>query len=116
MPPRGVDAVGHRQLPSAGKWCAAAASTSRIAKAPSSVRRSLRRGSSACARAAACLPPARHGGLQIPQLPYLGGAGPDPKQIKLDQATSRLFLPKLGWMRYRSSRKVLGEVRNVTVS
>lgn len=41
---------------------------------------------------------------------------PDPKQIKLDQATSRLFLPKLGWMRYRNSRKVLGEVRNVTVS
>src|SRR5690606_734734 len=41
---------------------------------------------------------------------------PDPKQIKLDQATSRLFLPKLGWMRYRSSRRVLGEVRNVTVS
>ena len=41
---------------------------------------------------------------------------PDPKQIKLDQANSRLFLPKLGWIRYRNSRKVLGEVRNVTVS
>ncbi len=25
---------------------------------------------------------------------------PDPKQIKLDQANSRLFLPKLGWLRY----------------
>jgi putative transposase len=41
---------------------------------------------------------------------------PDPKQIKLDQPNSRLFLPKLGWLRYRNSRKVLGEVRNVTVS
>ncbi|MCO8162804.1 helix-turn-helix domain-containing protein, partial [Pseudomonas sp. 21LCFQ010] len=28
---------------------------------------------------------------------------PDPKQIKLDQTNSRLFLPKLGWLRYRNS-------------
>ncbi|MBV8667281.1 MAG: transposase [Burkholderiaceae bacterium] len=41
---------------------------------------------------------------------------PDQKQIKLDQPNSRLFLPKLGWLRYRNSREVLGEVRNVTVS
>ena len=41
---------------------------------------------------------------------------PDPKQIKHDQANSRLFLPKLGWLRYRNSREVLGELRNVTVS
>ena len=41
---------------------------------------------------------------------------PDPKQIKLDQANSRLFLPKLGWLRYRNSREVLGTVKNVTVS
>ncbi|WP_395140474.1 RNA-guided endonuclease InsQ/TnpB family protein [Schlegelella aquatica] len=41
---------------------------------------------------------------------------PDPKQIKLDQGNSRIFLPKLGWLRYRNSRKVLGEVKNVTVS
>ena len=41
---------------------------------------------------------------------------PDPKQIKLDQANSRLFLPKLGWLRYRHSRDVLGTVKNVTVS
>jgi putative transposase len=40
---------------------------------------------------------------------------PDAKQIKLDQANSRLFLPKLGWLRYRNSRDVLGEVRQVTV-
>ena len=41
---------------------------------------------------------------------------PDPRQIKLDQANSRIFLPKLGWLRYRNSRPVLGELRNVTVS
>ncbi|BAP44860.1 DNA (cytosine-5-)-methyltransferase [Pseudomonas sp. StFLB209] len=41
---------------------------------------------------------------------------PDPKQIKLDQPNSRLFLPKLGWLRYRNSRKTLGTVKNITVS
>ena len=41
---------------------------------------------------------------------------PDPKQIKLDQGNGRIFLPKLGWLRYRNSRDALGAVRNVTVS
>ena len=41
---------------------------------------------------------------------------PDPKQIKLDQGNSRIFLPKLGWLRYRNSRQALGEVKQVTVS
>ncbi|HCI4621826.1 TPA: transposase [Klebsiella quasipneumoniae subsp. similipneumoniae] len=41
---------------------------------------------------------------------------PDPKQIKLDQRNGRIFLPKLGWIRYRNSRQVTGEVKNVTVS
>ena len=41
---------------------------------------------------------------------------PDPKQIKLDQANSRIFLPKLGWVRYRNSREALGDLENVTVS
>ena len=41
---------------------------------------------------------------------------PDPKQIKQEQANSRLFLPKLGWLRYRNSRAVLGVIKNVTVS
>jgi len=40
---------------------------------------------------------------------------PDPKQIRLEQQSSRLFLPKLGWLRYRNSRKVLGTVKNLTV-
>jgi putative transposase len=41
---------------------------------------------------------------------------PDPKQIRLDPANGRLFLPKLGWLRMRMSREVLGNLRNVTVS
>ncbi|MBP9842312.1 MAG: transposase [Simkaniaceae bacterium] len=41
---------------------------------------------------------------------------PDSKQIKLDQANNRIFLPKLGWVRYRNSREVSGELCNVTVS
>ena len=41
---------------------------------------------------------------------------PDPKQIKLDQGNSRIFLPKLGWLRTRFSRDVLGTVKNITVS
>ena len=39
-----------------------------------------------------------------------------PQGFKLDQPNSRVFLPKLGWMRYRNSRDVLGVVKNVTVS
>ena len=39
---------------------------------------------------------------------------PEPKQIKLDQGNSRIFLPKLGWIRYRNSRQVTGIVENVT--
>lgn len=41
---------------------------------------------------------------------------PDPKQFHLDQANSRIFLPKLGWVRYRNSRAVEGEPSNVTIS
>ncbi|WP_306427172.1 RNA-guided endonuclease InsQ/TnpB family protein [Caballeronia sordidicola] len=41
---------------------------------------------------------------------------PDQKQIKVVRENGRISLPKLGWLRYRDSRTVLGEVRNVTVS
>ena len=40
---------------------------------------------------------------------------PDRRKLKLDQDNSRIFLPTLGWMRYRNSRPVLGDVRNATV-
>jgi putative transposase len=39
----------------------------------------------------------------------------DPARIKLDQDNSRIWLPKLGWVHYRNSRVVLGEIRFVTV-
>lgn len=39
-----------------------------------------------------------------------------PQGVKLDQANSRISLPKLGWIRYRNSREVIGKVKNVTVS
>jgi putative transposase len=41
---------------------------------------------------------------------------PDPKQLRFDPTNNRIFLPKLGWLRYRNSRDVLGELRNATVS
>ena len=41
---------------------------------------------------------------------------PDAKQIRLDEPNSRLFLPKLGWLRYRKSREIQGTLKNVTVS
>jgi putative transposase len=41
---------------------------------------------------------------------------PDAKQFKLDAPNARIFLPKLGWMRLRLSREVLGTLKNATVS
>lgn len=41
---------------------------------------------------------------------------PDPKQFKVDMDNGRIFLPKLGWIRYRNSRPLLGTPKNVTVS
>ena len=39
-----------------------------------------------------------------------------PQGFKIDQSNSRIFLPKLGWLRYRNSRDILGAARNITVS
>jgi len=39
-----------------------------------------------------------------------------PQGFRLDQVNSRIFLPKLGWLRYRNSREVAGTPRNVTMS
>ena len=41
---------------------------------------------------------------------------PDAKQFKIDQGNNRIFLPKLGWLRYRNSRDILGTPKNITVS
>ena len=39
-----------------------------------------------------------------------------PQGFKLEQHNNRIFLPKLGWMRYRNSREMLSVVKNITVS
>ena len=39
-----------------------------------------------------------------------------PQGCKLEQQNDRLYLPKIGWIRYRNSRDVVGEIKNVTVS
>ncbi|CAN7401428.1 transposase [Trinickia sp. LjRoot230] len=41
---------------------------------------------------------------------------PDKNQIALDSGNGRIKVPKLGWLRYRHSRDVLGEVRSASVS
>lgn len=41
---------------------------------------------------------------------------PEAKQFKIDASGSRVFLPKLGWIRYRNSRSILGTPKNLTVS
>jgi putative transposase len=39
-----------------------------------------------------------------------------PQGFKLDGGNSRIYLPKIGWLRYRKSRQVSGSLKNVTVS
>ncbi|RZF26676.1 transposase [Paraburkholderia sp. UYCP14C] len=58
----------------------------------------------------ATLPQSRKRG-QYDTFPY-----PNPKQIRLDQSNGRIFLPKVGWIRHRESRMVLGALHSVTVS
>ena len=38
-----------------------------------------------------------------------------PQGCKLEQHNNRLYLPKIGWVRYRNSCNVVGEIKNVTV-
>jgi putative transposase len=40
---------------------------------------------------------------------------PDAKQFEIDPSNSRIKLPKLGWMRYRNSRDILGTPKNITI-
>ena len=39
-----------------------------------------------------------------------------PQSCKLEQQNNRIYLPKIGWVRYRNSRDVIGTIKNVTVS
>lgn len=38
-----------------------------------------------------------------------------PQGFVVEQENSRVFLPKLGWMRYRNSRRLEGKAKNITV-
>jgi putative transposase len=39
-----------------------------------------------------------------------------PQGFKVDNENGRLFLPKLGWIRYRKHRDIIGTPKNITVS
>jgi len=39
-----------------------------------------------------------------------------PQGFKSDQNNSRIYLPKIGWVRYRNSRTIIGTIKNVTVT
>ena len=39
-----------------------------------------------------------------------------PQGCKLEQENNRIYLPKIGWVRYHNSRNVLGIIKNVTIS
>ncbi len=39
-----------------------------------------------------------------------------PQHFELDEKNSRIKLPKIGWVRYRKHREVIGNLKNVTVS
>jgi len=39
-----------------------------------------------------------------------------PQGTKLEENNNRIYLPKIGWVRYKKSRSVMGTIKNVTVS
>ena len=39
-----------------------------------------------------------------------------PQGFKVDNNNGRVFLPKIGWVRYRKSQDVIGEAKNITIS
>lgn len=39
-----------------------------------------------------------------------------PQGFKIDQKLNKIFLPKIGFVNYRNSRKIVGEPKNITVS
>ena len=39
-----------------------------------------------------------------------------PQGFKVDNSNGRVFLPKVGWIRYSKSQDVIGEAKNITVS
>lgn len=39
-----------------------------------------------------------------------------PQGCKIEEYNSRIYLPKIGWVRYYNSRNIVGKIKNVTVS
>ena len=39
-----------------------------------------------------------------------------PQCVKSDQNNNRIYLPKIGWVRYRNSSTIIGTIKNVTVT
>ena len=39
-----------------------------------------------------------------------------PQGVKSDQENNRIYLPKIGWVRYRNSRNTIGIIKNVTIT
>ena len=39
-----------------------------------------------------------------------------PQGFKVDNDNGRVFLPKIGWVRYNKSQEVIGEAKNITIS
>ena len=39
-----------------------------------------------------------------------------PQDVKLDGRNNRIYLPKIGWVRYRNSRTIIGTIKNVTIT
>jgi len=39
-----------------------------------------------------------------------------PQHFVVEQNNNRIYIPKLGWLRYRNNREILGEIKNITVS
>ncbi len=45
-----------------------------------------------------------------------GGSFRYPQGFKIDQENIRVYLPKIGWVRYRNSRPIVGTAKNITLS
>ncbi|CAM3595687.1 transposase [Polaromonas hydrogenivorans] len=59
---------------------------------------------------------AKRAGFPRPKKKGRGESFRFPQGFRIDQPNSRIFLPKLGWVRYRNSRDILGTAKNITIS
>ena len=64
------------------------------------------------------LPPLQSGTSEVPSFAKKGKKDSFryPQGFAVENQNGRVWLPKLGWVRYRKSQDILGEPKNVTVS